>query len=306
MNEMAAVQGAAMAARPLVEIEAEIMAHKRTIGRSVVLIGQALMEAKEQLEHGAWGEWLQTRVNFSQSTAENYMRVAAQIGSESTLLNLPYTKILALMAVPEGEREEFARENQVEDKSVSQIKQLIRERDEAKAYAETQRAQYIRETQRADSLAKEKREADARIRELEARKPETVTVEKEVVPEDYELIKTMLHSTREMLAETSDELTQANAERDAALEELEMEKMTAGDAADPLDVTPFCDACSALLNRLYAAPFAGDFLRTKTDVELERYAMNVSLIMEWSVKVQDVIENIKSERSGLEYDFSIA
>ena len=85
-----------------------------------------------------------------------------------------------------------------------------------------------------------------------------------------------------------------------------MEKMTAGDAADPLDVTPFCDACSALLNRLYAAPFAGDFLRTKTDVELERYAMNVSLIMEWSVKVQDVIENIKSERSGLEYDFSIA
>ena len=118
-------------ARSLIEIEAEIMAQKRTIGRSIVVIGQALREAKGQLAHGAWGDWLRDRVNFSQGTAENYMRIAEQVHGESTLLDLPYTKILALLAVPETEREQFAQDNQVEDKSVSEIKRLIRERDDA-------------------------------------------------------------------------------------------------------------------------------------------------------------------------------
>ena len=76
-------------ARSLIEIEAEIMAQKRTIGRSIVVIGQALREAKGQLAHGAWGDWLRDRVNFSQGTAENYMRIAEQVHGESTLLDLP-------------------------------------------------------------------------------------------------------------------------------------------------------------------------------------------------------------------------
>ena len=105
-------------ARSLIEIEAEIMAQKRTIGRSIVVIGQALREAKGQLAHGAWGDWLRDRVNFSQGTAENYMRIAEQVHGESTLLDLPYTKILALLAVPETEREQFAQDNQVEDKKI--------------------------------------------------------------------------------------------------------------------------------------------------------------------------------------------
>ena len=54
MNEMAAVQASAPA-RSLMEIEADILAQKRTIGRSIVIIGQDLIEAKSKMEHGLWG-----------------------------------------------------------------------------------------------------------------------------------------------------------------------------------------------------------------------------------------------------------
>lgn len=323
MNEMMTAQAGAPA-RSLLEIEADILAQKRTIGRSIVIIGHDLIEAKGKLDHGLWGTWLAERVNFSQSTAENYMKIAEQVDSDSTLLNLPYTKVLALLSVPAEEREEFAQENAVEDKSVSEIKKLIRERDEAKAYAESQRKQYLEACDRAEILQKKARDAEdhakaekrdqerltlalnrerEHVAQLMAREPDTVTVEKEVPPADYDLIKNQLRNTREMLEEAEDELAQAQVERDKAMQELEAEKMG---NTDPLDVTPFRDACSQLMNRLYSAPYAGDFFRTKTDLELEQYSTIVELVMEWSVKTQDVIENIRNERAGFNGPFEIA
>lgn len=110
-------------------------------------IGRRLREAKEQLPHGKWGEWLKAEVEFSQSTANNFMRIFEEYGARQislfggeansqTLGNLPYTKALALLAIPEDEREEFAEANKVEDLSSRELDRLIRERDEAKAEAE--------------------------------------------------------------------------------------------------------------------------------------------------------------------------
>ena len=323
MNEMTTVQASAPA-RSLMEIEVEIRHQKNVIGEGYVKIGLALIEAKKQLQHGEWAEWLRDRVNFSQSSADGYMRVAREYGSGSQLLNLPYTKVLALLAVPAEEREAFAEDNQVDSKSVSEIKQLIRERDEAKKYAESQRKQYIEASARADQLYKKAEAAEAQVKaerrdqerltvmlnrerehvaELMKREPDTVTIEKEVPPADYGLTKAQLRSTRELLKEVEDELAQAQVERDKAMEELEAEKLS---GTDPLDVTPFRDACSGLLNKLYSAPFAGDFFRTRTDVELEQYSSVVATLMEWAVKTQDVIENIRNERAGFPDAFEIA
>lgn len=307
-------------ARTLPEIEADILAQKRTIGASIVFIGRALIEAKAAVPHGAWKDWLENRVEFSVSSAENYMRIAREFGEDSKLLTLPYSKVLALLPVPAQERETFADANNVEDKSVAEIKRLVKERDKAKAYADVQHSQYIKEIQRADALAKEKRLADQRIRELENRKPERVTVE--VAPDDYkkvmaerhemegrilkaeELVQDMISRRNEALAQMAQEIQRAEEERDAALEELEAEK-AAGCTQDPLDVTPFCDACSALLNKLYAAPYAKAMMMTKSEIELKRYETNVRLIMEWAVKVQDMIDAVQAERFGEECVFSI-
>lgn len=297
-------------ARSLIEIEAEIMAQKRTIGRSIVVIGQALREAKGQLAHGAWGDWLRDRVNFSQGTAENYMRIAEQVHGESTLLDLPYTKILALLAVPETEREQFAQDNQVEDKSVSEIKRLIRERDEALDQIKTlmhsaeqnahEATQANLRAERAENQVKaEKREQERltaqinrereHVAELMAREPDTVTIEREVPPADYEEIKRAREAMQEELDEATETIDALSSEIDALRSEQE-------DARDPLAVGPFCDACAALLNALYAAPYAKAFFETCTDADLERYSTNIGLILKWASETQDVVDGIRADR----------
>lgn len=299
-------------ARSLIEIEAEIMAQKRTIGRSIVVIGQALREAKGQLAHGAWGDWLRDRVNFSQGTAENYMRIAEQVHGESTLLDLPYTKILALLAVPETEREQFAQDNQVEDKSVSEIKRLIRERDEAReqikalmhsaeqnaheatqanlraARAENQIKAERREQERLTAQINRERE---HVAELLAREPDTVTIEREVPPEDYEETKNENKRLNEALASTQ-----------AELEDM-MDKF--GDKPNPLDVSPFCDACAAFLDKLFIAPYKKDFFETRSDAELERYSDNINMIYKWSLNMQNVVDVIRADRTPDEQCFTL-
>ena len=123
-------------------------------------IGRRLKEAKSLLEHGEWGEWLENEVDFSRSTANNFMKIFEEYGAKQvslfgdansqTLGNLPYTHALKLLAVPAEEREEFVEEHHVEDLSSRELDRLIKERDAAVRRAEESEA---RELAQADALA---------------------------------------------------------------------------------------------------------------------------------------------------------
>jgi hypothetical protein len=298
MNEMAAVQASAPA-RSLMEIEADILAQKRTIGRSIVIIGQDLIEAKSKMEHGLWGTWLEERVNFSQSTAENYMKIAEQVGGDSMLLNLPYTKILALLAVPAEEREEFAEANNIEDKSVAQIKQLIRERDEARQEAAAAKAQSEKDSSYFDKLAKLNDQKENKIFALEkqlekerAKEPDTVTVEKEVPPADYDAIKVQnakleeqLHTAMVRLNQAEDSLEEAEERASRAQAEAQRAKMEQIDTAepeDPLDVASFAHACFDFTGALYAAPIGAKYFAGKSAEDIQRYRLVANSVLTWA------------------------
>jgi len=112
------------------ECAEEILGWKNTMGLGAYRIGQALNWAKEQLSHGEWGTWLRERVDFSPSTAQNFMRIAREVDESSSLARLPYTKVLALLELPADQRESFAQANDVEDKSAAEIRRLIHEKEE--------------------------------------------------------------------------------------------------------------------------------------------------------------------------------
>ena len=116
-----------------------------------VEIGRRLEEAKRALPHGKWGEWLENEVEFSQSTANNYMKLFEEYGeaqisifgasvNSQSIGNLPYSKALQLLAIPKEEREAFVQEVKAEDLSVKELKAAIEERDRAKKEAEEARA----------------------------------------------------------------------------------------------------------------------------------------------------------------------
>ena len=103
-------------------------------------LGRRLNEAKELLPHGEWGDWLKNEVNFSERTAQNLMKIFREFGSDQVnffgeakaqaLADLSYTKALRLLALPEEEREEFVKANDVENISTRELDRLIKERDE--------------------------------------------------------------------------------------------------------------------------------------------------------------------------------
>lgn len=64
--------------RPIEVITQEINFYKSQAGNAIIEIGKRLHEAKLTLPHGAWGAWLQNEVEFSERTAQNFMRIAKE------------------------------------------------------------------------------------------------------------------------------------------------------------------------------------------------------------------------------------
>lgn len=134
-------------------------------------IGRKLVEAKAMLPYGQWGRWLKEEVEFSQSSAQNFMRIFEKYGAKQvslfgdaesqTLGNLPYTHALKLLALPAEEREEFAQEHHVEDISSRELEKLLRERDEAQADAKSAKDALDEAAKIAEKADEARRDAEA-------------------------------------------------------------------------------------------------------------------------------------------------
>lgn len=136
------------AVRDIGIITTEILRLKQDAGNAILSIGQRLIEAKAILPHGEWLPWLTEQVEFSERTAQSFMRLAREWSNPQALADLGATKALALLALPPEERERFLTENHVvdgEEKAVvdmttRELEKAVKERDEALHAAEEARA----------------------------------------------------------------------------------------------------------------------------------------------------------------------
>lgn len=133
-----------------VEIQTIHRQAKQMILSYAVEIGRRLVEAKALVGHGEWGGYVRERLGYSMSTANNLMRIYEGYGADQgslfgaevncqTFGNLTYSKALALLAVPEEDREEFVTSHDVEGMSTRELEQAIRERDDAREGLEAER-----------------------------------------------------------------------------------------------------------------------------------------------------------------------
>lgn len=150
-------------------IAAEINTIKKKVQQAVIFgaieIGEKLMEAKSLVPQGEWGNWLENNVEYSQSTAENFMKLYKEYGGNQESLfdtwtgsqtfgKLTYTQHLALLALPFSDRQEFAEQNNVEDMSTRQLLKAVQDQ--------------LEQERREHEQTKEDREsAEARAREAE-------------------------------------------------------------------------------------------------------------------------------------------
>ena len=112
----------------LEKIEKEIITLKNQTAENMIQIGCKLIEAKKQLSHGEWGVWLENKVEFSQRTANQFMRIAKEFGSNSQAIsNLEITKVGLLLDVPAEKREEFIEKHDLKSMSTREMKKVIKE-----------------------------------------------------------------------------------------------------------------------------------------------------------------------------------
>jgi hypothetical protein len=108
-------------------IEDRILKFKNAAAQNLIQLGNELNKAKEKVPHGEWGTWLRKRVQFSQRTANIYMRIAKEFGSNSQAVsNLEITKLGLLLDVPEEKRTSFIEEHNVREMSTRELKAAIR------------------------------------------------------------------------------------------------------------------------------------------------------------------------------------
>ena len=223
------------AVRPLEVITAEIRICKQQAGAALLEIGKRLIEAKAQLGHGEWLSWLKEEVEFSEVTAQRFMRLAREYPNPSPVTDLGATKALVLLALPVSEREEFVaekhvvdgREKTVQEMSKRELEKAIRERDEArmkqhsaedilsKLKMDVSDLEQERDiaAERAEKAEMALREAQAQLEGLKER-PSVGTVETVV---DTEAIKEAVDTAREALKKELDKkIDKAQREKEEA------------------------------------------------------------------------------------------
>jgi len=99
-------------------------------------IGRRLKEAKDLLPYGEWGTWLEESVNYSQKTAERFMRIFESYGGNQPVLleagvqsqeppNLTSSQALILLGLPKEDRAQFLVDMDVEGMSTRELKKAV-------------------------------------------------------------------------------------------------------------------------------------------------------------------------------------
>ena len=198
-------------------------------GRRVTLlcaieIGRRLPEAKGMLDHGQWLPWLKKETEFSTSSASRYMQIfenysSTQLGlfgPESnfpTLGNISVSKALALLALPEEERESFAEAHDVEAMSTRQLEDAIRERDEALKRAQ-KAEQELLDLEDGQQLALDELRVKLDQAREDAEKGRAALREKAKSDEELEALSRQLEAARDSIRELQNRPAATVVERD--------------------------------------------------------------------------------------------
>ena len=250
-------------------IAAEINQIKRQTAQNLLYasleIGRLLTEAKGTVPHGEWGQWLEANVDYSQSNANNLMRLYVEYGnggqldffSESRLElfgNLSPSQALTLVSLPMDRRVKFVEENNVEEMSVRELKAAILRAEKAEKAAEDAETASEDALAEAEAARKEAEQATAeaeRLRkELETAKEELANAQA-VTISPPEMTQEELQALREEVsAEYQQKLDESEAKHKKDLEKLVKQKKADIDSAKMEAVTKAKKESDALAERV--------------------------------------------------------
>lgn len=219
---------------------------KRIFFQTAIEIGRRLEEAKTMVAQGEWTNYLTNVLKFKPSTAQNYMKIARELGDgqigfdgtskEEVFGNLSYTQLLPLLGLPEEERKELAESNDLAEMTTREIEKLTREYKAAKAAKDAAQRRTAELQDKLDKLDKAKDKAneaeeheraarvaaetkakalEGRVTELlEQMKAQPIEATASIVPEDEVLERERERVREEMRAQIAEAETRARQAAD--------------------------------------------------------------------------------------------
>lgn len=190
----------------LSQIELEINHHKQIAGQSIWEIGRRLNHVKENdLAHGQFMEWLK-KIEFSQTVANQFMKVAKELPNSVTSQNLGINALYLIATLPEEEKQE----------QIEKIEQ-----------GESPTVRELQEVKRRLKLKDQALEAvKGELERAKAVKPIEKVIEKEIIPDDYQatqdLNKQLLGKNKD-LSDELDSVKRSLRLKEASYEMLEQE-----------------------------------------------------------------------------------
>lgn len=142
-------------------------------------IGERLCEAKELLGHGEFLPWIKEEFGWTDRTAQKLMAVYREFGDSQkslfgpeintkTYSDLPVSKLYLLISVPESEREDFVKENNVAEMSVREMEKLLREKKKAEDESREAHAELDKLADKYAALSTVAREKEKELKAAQA------------------------------------------------------------------------------------------------------------------------------------------
>ena len=190
----------------LSQIELEINHHKQIAGQSIWEIGRRLNHVKENdLAHGQFMKWLK-KIEFSQTVANQFMKVAKELPNSVTSQNLGINALYLIATLPEEEKQE----------QIEKIEQ-----------GESPTVRELQEVKRRLKLKDQALEAvKGELERVKQTKTTEKVIEKEIIPQDYQatqdLNKQLLGKNKD-LSDELDSVKRSLRLKEASYEMLEQE-----------------------------------------------------------------------------------
>jgi len=103
-------------------VTSEIKFYISVANQSIIEVGKRLNLVKAKLPHGDWARWLKDNFDFTQQTANRFMRVAERFGKLNIDVKFNTTQYIALLDLPADETEKFIAEKAAAGTPVEEMK----------------------------------------------------------------------------------------------------------------------------------------------------------------------------------------
>lgn len=142
MTELANTMSREMVFLDTLASEARLLTEN--IAMNMLQLGRVLTEAKALTKHGEWGTWVKKNCDISERYAQQFMAAWERFGARDGVERLGKSKILRLLALPEGKEDEFLESHDVDSMTAREVEAAVkRTRQEMEREIEAERRKRI-------------------------------------------------------------------------------------------------------------------------------------------------------------------